>query len=211
MDDLVQRLTEQLTGIGGWEALAMLLGVLYLILAMRQSIWCWYAAFGSTVIYTVIFWQGYLHMESALNAYYMIMAIYGWHSWRASAGGQANAASSLPISRWSLQRHGLAIAAVAALTLLSEFLLEQHTQSPRPYLDSFTTWGAVITTYMVARKVLENWLYWLVVDSAAMYLFIDRGYYFTSVLMGIYLVLVVFGWFSWRREWQAQSRCSSGL
>ena len=73
-----------------------------------------------------------------------------------------------------------------------------------PYLDSFTTWGAVLTTYMVAKKVLENWLYWLVIDTVAIYLYLDRELYLTALLMVIYVVLALFGFKMWLKTYQQQ-------
>jgi len=71
-----------------------------------------------------------------------------------------------------------------------------------PYLDSFTTWASVVTTFMVARKILENWFYWLVIDSVSIYLYFDRELYFTSLLFAIYIVIIFFGWFAWNRSYR---------
>jgi len=89
---------------------------------------------------------------------------------------------------------------VAVLTLMSGYFLSQKTEAAWPYLDSFTTWGAVVTTYMVARKIFENWIYWFVINSVALFLYIERGLYPTALLMMIYLVLVIIGIISWSRQ-----------
>jgi nicotinamide mononucleotide transporter len=67
----------------------------------------------------------------------------------------------------------------------------------------------VITTYMVAQKVLENWLYWLVIDTVAIYLYIDRELYLTALLMAVYVVLAVLGWFMWLKEYKQQNEMVS--
>ena len=184
-----------------WETAGVILGVAYLLFAMRQSQWCWYAAFGSTAIFTWLFFDVSLLMESALNLYYLVMAVYGWYSWR---NGSSNPAEQLPIQTWRLKQHLLVIGGVIAMSLASGYLLTEHTGAVMPYLDSFTTWGAVITTWMVTRKVLENWLYWLVIDAAAIVLYVDRELYLTAVLMMLYLVLAIIGWISWRRDYLSQ-------
>jgi nicotinamide mononucleotide transporter len=74
-----------------------------------------------------------------------------------------------------------------------------------PYIDSFTTWGSVITTFMVARKVLENWLYWIVINSVAIFLYIDRDLYQTAGLYGLYIILSVIGFIAWRKAYFEQS------
>ncbi len=198
-----------------WELAAVILGLAYLVLAMNQSIFCWYAAFGSTAIFSWLFWDVSLLMESGLNVYYLLMAVYGWWVWRANARLEQNdgsikplAASPMLIQTWSSSRHALVILGVILISLASGYGLENNTSAVMPYLDSFTTWGAVVTTYMVAQKVLENWLYWLVIDTFAIYLYIDRELYLTALLMAIYLVLAVAGWFIWLKEYRQQDDSS---
>ena len=189
-----------------WEVAAVILGIAYLVLAMRQSILCWYAAFGSTAIFSWLFWDVSLVMESGLNAYYLIMAIYGWWVWR---GNKEKNETNVAIKTWSLSRHFMIIAGVILISLATGYGLEKNTSAALPYLDSFTTWGAVITTYMVAQKVLENWLYWLVIDTVAIYLFIDRELYLTALLMIVYVVLATIGWFMWLKEYRQQTELPS--
>jgi nicotinamide mononucleotide transporter len=188
------------SGAPGWEALAVALAVAYLLLAVRQNRLCWIAAFASTALYTALFWQVQLVMQSALNVYYMAMAVYGWWHWR--HGGDADA--PLPVQRWPAGRHALALVGIFAAALVSGALLSSHSDAARPYLDSLVTWGAVVTTFMVARKVLENWAYWMVINSLAIVLFVDRGMLPTAGLHAAYLVISVFGWRGWRRDYRRQ-------
>lgn len=196
----LEALWQALGGLHGWEALAVALGIAYLLLAVRESLWCWYAAFFSTAIYLWLFWQVQLPMESALQLYYLVMAVYGWHQWRQGSGAE----SSLAISSWSGQRHLLAIGAVLLASAVSGTLLARYTDAALPYLDSFTTWGSILTTWMVARKVLENWVYWLVIDSASIWLYLERGLLMTAGLFAVYLVIVCFGWRQWLLHYRAQ-------
>ncbi|MDH4022706.1 MAG: nicotinamide mononucleotide transporter family protein, partial [Gammaproteobacteria bacterium] len=133
----------------------------------------------------------------ALQLFYASIAVYGWWVWRPEPGSGA----VLSIHRWPLRRHGLAAVAIALLTLGSGWLLAHYTDAALPYLDSFVTWSAVLTTWMVARKLLENWLYWLVIDGVTLGLALDRGLYLTAALFGLYLVLVVIGWRRWLATW----------
>jgi len=172
-------------------------------LALRENSLCWYCALASTAIYTGLFWDVSLLMESGLNVYYMAMAVYGWWQWRGdkSEEGAINPnKSAIEISRWPLQNHLLAWAVIAVLTLVSGSLLANNTTAALPYLDSFTTWGSVLTTWMVTRKILENWLYWIVIDSVSIFLYVDRGLHLTSLLFVAYVIIVVFGFFAWRKR-----------
>jgi nicotinamide mononucleotide transporter len=208
-DPWLAQLTTAAASLSGWELAAVLLGVAYLLLAVRESLWCWYAAFASTAIFLWLFWQVGLLMESALQVFYLAMALYGWYQWRGGASTPAAASlQPLPIGTWPVRHHLLAVAAILVASATSGFLLERHTDAMLPYVDSFTTWGSILTTWMVARKLLENWLYWLVIDSVSIYLYVERGLFLTAALFAVYLVIVVFGYQQWRKQYHLQ--CTSG-
>jgi nicotinamide mononucleotide transporter len=124
------------------------------------------------------------------------MAIYGWYIW----SNKINVEKELKITSWKKQYHLYAIIIVTLLAIISGFLLEKYTQAALPFLDAFTTWGAIITTYMVAKKIIENWIYWFVIDSISIYLFISRELYLTSLLFFIYLIIIIFGYRSWMKK-----------
>ena len=189
----------------GLETVAVLLGIAYLLFAMRENSLCWYCAFISTGIYIWIFGDVSLYMESALNAYYMVMAVYGWYQWQRGGTG----AKGIKLGSWGIMQHAAAIGLVLVLSAVSGYLLSQNTDARMPYIDSFTTWGSVITTYMVARKVLENWLYWIVIDGVSIFLYIDRGLYQTVGLYSLYLILAVVGYIAWRKAYLQQNASSS--
>jgi nicotinamide mononucleotide transporter len=181
------------------EALAVVLAIAYLLLAARESLWCWYCAFGSSVLYIVIFWDVRLLMESALSVYYAGMAVLGWWQWR---GGSGHAARPIVCLPW--RQHGVLLAAMLVLAALSGWLLQRNTTAAWPYVDSFTAWASVVTTVLVVRKVLENWLYWLLIDGISLLLYVERGLYLTALLFAAYLVIVVFGFLQWRRVYRQQ-------
>ncbi|MBT6585301.1 MAG: nicotinamide mononucleotide transporter [Gammaproteobacteria bacterium] len=182
--------------------MAVALAIAYLLLAVRQHIACWYAAFISTAIFLYVFWQVNLYMESGLQVYYLGMAVYGWWAWQR---GGSEGYPELTISTWSPRQHLIVIGIVVAATFVSGSLLS-GTEQQLGYLDSFTTWGAVVATFMVTRKILENWLYWIVIDSASLYLYFDRELYFTMILFLVYLVIIFFGFRSWLREYSPEAQ-----
>ncbi len=184
------------------EAVSVLLGIVYLVLAIRESLWCWPAAFLSSVLTMAVVFDARLYSEVALNAYYAAMAAFGWYQWR--YGGRRQGAAELPIAVWPLKMHAVAIGGSLALAAVVGSYMSRHTQAAFPYLDAFVTVASVVTTYMVARKILENWLYWLVVDSLALYLYWQRELYLYAGLFALYLVLVVLGLVRWHRDWRAQ-------
>lgn len=182
------------------EWLAVGFGLAYLILAMREHIACWVMAFISTSLFLWLFWQAQLVMESALQVYYLVMAVYGYWQWTSGEQGHER-----KIQRLNRSQHALITLGISVLTLGSGYWLSQNTEAVQPYLDSFTTWGAIITTYLVAIKVLENWLYWIVIDLASMQLYANSELWVTVGLFGLYVVLAVLGYRTWRRHYQAQN------
>ena len=202
MIEFLNTVGEQLQRNSLLELTAVVFAIAYLVLAVRENILCWFAASVSTFIFLYIFWDVNLYMESGLQVYYLAMAVFGWYQWRRANDGS----TSLQVSMWRMQQHLIALALIALLTFISGYLLNSGTDAQLPYLDSFTTWGSVVTTYMVTRKILENWIYWLVIDSISIYLYIDRELYFTAMLFVVYIAITFFGWFSWSKKYQPNMR-----
>ena len=185
------------------EIASVAFGLAYLVLAVRQNILCWAAALISTLLSLVLFYDARLYPETALQVFYAAMAVYGWWQWRHGGRPGERVEPQLPVSVWPWRYHALAVAgSIAAALALGTAL--SHTNAAFPYLDSFTSVGAVITTYMVAKKVLENWVYWLVIDGITLYIYWQRSLYLYAALFVVYLVLVVVGFYRWHRDWRAQ-------
>lgn len=196
---MIERLTALLTLTSGWELLAVALAIAYVLLAIRQSLWCWPAAIGSASIYAVLFTSGQLYMESALQVFYVVMAIYGWLSWRRGKAGQA-----LLISTRSWRWHLLWWVGLLALVVVLATIMERYTNADMARLDTLTTVFSLFATFLVARKVLENWLYWVVIDALYVMLFWSKGFYPTAILFAAYTVIALFGYLRWRRDWSRQ-------
>ncbi|HEY0961040.1 MAG TPA: nicotinamide riboside transporter PnuC [Pseudomonadales bacterium] len=179
------------------EALAVALALAYLYLAARENIWCWLCAFASSLLYVFVLWDARLLTEAGLNVFYMVMAVAGWHQWRRRGAGEG--LSQIVSMKW--WHHVPLFALLFVMTWLSGYAMQTWTTAAYPFVDSFITWGSVITTVLVIRKVLENWLYWVLFDSVAIFLYINRGLYMTAVLFGLYVVIVIFGYMRWRRSY----------
>jgi nicotinamide mononucleotide transporter len=193
-------LVSQARGLAPLEVTAVVAAIAYLLLAIRQNIWCWFGAAISTAIYVYLFIVAKLYMESVLNLFYFVMAIYGWSVWYF---GRSDG-HELPVSVWPLRIHAIAITGIIALSMVNGYLLEQYTDAAWPYVDSLTTWGAIWATFLVARKVLENWWYWLVIDIASVAIYWSRELQLTSLLFVVYVIMIPFGLLAWRRSWREQ-------
>ena len=180
------------------EGFAVLLALAYLVLAARESIWCWYCAFASSALYVVLMWDARLLTEAGLNVFYMGMAVVGWYQWR-GGGADAGKVQIISLAWW---HHVALFAVLTVLTAVSGWTLQAWATAAFPFVDAFIAWGSVITTILVIRKVLENWLYWVLFDGVAIFVYINRGLYMTALLFALYVVIVIFGYIKWRAEFR---------
>lgn len=179
--------------MSGWEVAAALMGVAYILLAAKESQWCWPFAFFSTVIYTVLFWDGNLPMQALLNFYYIGMAVYGYWLWRK----HGKAEDTLAITSWGWSKNALFIVTGLIISAIVTYYLTKAGQSKSPALDAYTTVFAVMNTWLMANKILQNWLYWVIIDAAAVVLYVQTSYYATAALFVLNTILAAAGYISW--------------
>lgn len=196
--EFIQTIIESLNVMTTYEAIAMILAIAYIVLAIKQSLWCWPAAFVSTLIYTILFYDVSLLMDSALNAYYLIMAVYGWYSWK--YGGKLEQ-QELEVTTYGLNKNIQIIIVLTIISLVFGYVMANYTSADFAYVDSFTTVFAVFSTYMLAKKIIENWMYWIVIDIISIYIYIQKGLNLTAVLFMIYTILAFIAYQNWKKEY----------
>jgi nicotinamide mononucleotide transporter len=189
------------------EWIAVVLALAYVLLAIRQIRWCWPAAAASAAIYFVLFARGGLPMQAALQLFYIAMAAYGWYAWRADHGEPAE----LRVRSWPARRHALALSAVVLATVANVALLPAESGLLVAGADAFVAWGSVFATWLTARKVLENWLYWIVFDVVAAILYFAQGFHATAGLFVVYVVLAARGFVAWRADLAPRTDAATGL
>jgi len=206
-----------------FELIAVVSSLLYVVLAAKRNIWCWPAALLSTVIYTVIFYDVYLWMDSALQVYYTGMAFYGWYCWRITnrdnvikdsvtidnTNSENNSLrlsqnNNIVIQKWPITIHIKAILLLSVLSLIVGTLMATYTLTHFPYLDAATTVFAIFATYMVTQKVLENWIYWIIIDFVSIYLYVQKELTPTAILFVLYVGIAAYGYLQWRKEYNVQ-------
>jgi len=175
------------------ESAAVFFSILYVVLAVKESILCWGAAAISVILYIYICYTAQLYPETGLQVFYLLMAFYGYHQWNKND-------STLKIQQWTTTKHLLILLLGASLTFLMGFYFTIYTNAAMPLVDSFTTVFSVFATYMVTKKVLGNWLYWIVIDIVSVYLYFSRDLHLTSLLFIMYTVIAIFGYFSWLKR-----------
>ena len=177
------------------ESVAVFFSILYVILAAKESIWCWRAAAISVTLYIYIFFSVQLYPETGLQVFYLFMAFYGYYNWNKKE-------QSLQIIEWNISKHFAVLILGAILTFLMGFYFTTYTNAKMPIVDSFTTVFSIFATYMVVKKILGNWLYWIVIDTVSVYLFYSRDLHLTSLLFMAYTIIAVFGYFNWLKLMQ---------
>lgn len=196
---------EQFVALSTAEIVAVVFAVLYLLLAIRQSIWCWFCAGVSTAIYIWLFAGARLYMESALNVFYFAMALYGWYVWHSGRDDS----HELPVTVWPLRTHVTALGIIAILAFAMGTFLSRNTDAAYPFVDSVTTFAAIWATFLVARKVFENWWYWLVIDVVSVFIYWSRGLELTALLFVIYVLMIPFGLVAWTRSMRGEARAEA--
>jgi nicotinamide mononucleotide transporter len=182
----------QLAATSFLEGIAVALALAYVWLATRQNIWCWPCALVSTGIYTWLFWTVSLPFHTGLNFYYLIMAVYGLKKWR------DNHADTFPVQSWPIFRHMICIVGLTIGALILSHFASTVLDVNYIYLDAFITVFSVFTTVLVAHKVRENWLYWIVINLFAAYLYFANDLALTGMLFICYTGFAVYGFIQWR-------------
>ena len=179
------------------EWLAVVSSIVYVILAAKRIIWCWLFAFIGSLLFVYLCYVGQLYIEASLQLFYVAMAVVGWLSWNHSD-------QQVAIGKWLIKYHVLNVLICATIAMLIGFLFDQYTQQAYPYVDAFTTVFSLSATYMVTRKILGNWVYWIFIDIFLIYLYAQRDYHLTAVQYGIFTVLAVYGYLAWKKEYKRQ-------
>lgn len=183
--------------INPFEALAVLLGVVYVLLILRRNRWGWVAGAASSLILAVLAERSRLPMQALLQLAYVAIAVYGWFRWKPEEGAQR-------VGVWPWQRHLLAVALCLGVSLLLSRLPVMRDNSDWPYIDSLVACVGLFASWLVARVYLENWLYWIVIDTLTIFLFVKQDLEFTALLFVAYLVISCLGFRSWLRIYLRQ-------
>lgn len=192
------------------EIIGTAVGLVYLWLEYRASIYLWLAGIVMPAIYLFVYYEAGLYADFGINIYYLIAAAYGWFFWMwgrrkrrgvrtVDADSNDNSPRDLPIVRTPLKCYlPLLVVFVASFIGIAQILIH-YTDSNVPWLDSFTTALSIVGMWMLARKYLEQWFAWVLVDIVCCGLYIYKDLYFTSVLYGLYSIIAIFGYFKWKR------------
>lgn len=178
------------------EFIAVVFSIIYVLLAAKKNIWCWFFAAFSVLIYTYLCFNAQLYMETILQCFYLIMAFYGYYNWSKNS----SKSYKIKIIELPINKHLQIIFLGAVVSFLMGYFLANYSDAKMALLDSFTTTFSIIATFMVAKKILDNWLYWIAIDISSIYLYNSRDLHLTAILFFIYTIIAIYGYKNWLQK-----------
>ncbi len=186
------------------EIFGAISGLLYLYFSIRQKIWLWPLGLITSALYVYVFFVTRFYADMGLNIYYVLISIYGWYYWLYGSGKREK--DTLRISALT-PRLGVILLIITALIYVTlVYMLKKlpewlHVEvSELLYWDAFTTAASIVATWMLARKIIQHWLIWIVVDAVSLGLYVYKGMYPTVVLFLVYTLMAFKGYIEWKKE-----------
>jgi nicotinamide mononucleotide transporter len=178
------------------EAIAAILGLSSVYFSMRGNILVYPTGIISTAIYVYILFFAGLFGDMSINAYYVAMSIYGWHKWTRKSGDN----TYIPIRLSTKKEKLLSILIFIASYITLAYILKNHTVSTVPYIDAFTTSIFFVGMWLMAKKILDNWIFWIIGDLVSIPLYIYKGLTITSIQYIVFTILAIKGFIEWKRQ-----------
>ena len=192
-----------------------ILGLIYILLEYKASIWLWLVGVLMPALDILLYWEHGLYGDAALAVYYTVAGIYGFLVWRFGRKykttsklddeSKANV-SDMPITHMKRKYYLPAIVFFFAAWGATWYLLKTYTNSTVPVLDGFTNALSFVGLWALARKYIEQWFFWIVVDVISCYLYVGKGIPFKAGLYGLYVVIAVAGYFKWKKQVVSQKK-----
>lgn len=180
------------------EIFGMISGLVYIFLEIKAKLLMWPVGIVTSAFFIIVFFTSKFYADMSLQIYYLVISIYGWIYWY--KGNKNSQTKKLPVTKISKKTALILLAITFILFLIMSFVLKQYTDSPIPYWDSFTTALSITATWMLAKKIIEQWLIWIIVDLVSMALYIYKHLYPTAFLFLVFTILAFVGYFEWKKQ-----------
>jgi len=181
------------------ELIGTIAGLSYIYFSIKQKIWIWPIGILSSALYIYVFFISKFYADMGLQVYYLFISFYGWYFWL--NGNKTNdKRDEVPVT-FTKKKMAIYLTLITFVIFVAiALILKYLTDSQVSILDSLTTAGSIVATWMLARKYLEHWLIWIVVDVISIGLYIYKGLYITVVLFVAYLIMAIVGYFQWKKS-----------
>ncbi|MDW7691632.1 nicotinamide riboside transporter PnuC [Flammeovirgaceae bacterium SG7u.111] len=180
------------------EIISVVFGLAYLVLMMRENIWCWIFGILSSILGIYLFVEAKLYSEAILYFYYVLIGVYGWVKWSKKKNG-----NTLGVTTWGAKAHALILVVGFALSFLLGYTFNRFSDAEKPFIDSTTSIFSFIASYLEAHKILSSWIFWIVINGISIWLYFVRGLEVYAGLMVLYFILSFAGYFQWKRSYEA--------
>ncbi|TNE35656.1 nicotinamide riboside transporter PnuC [bacterium] len=180
------------------EIIGTLLNLIFLILVIKENIWCWIFGIVGSLVSIILFIQTKLYSEAILYSYYVIMGVYGWIKWNKKSNDEV----VLQVTESPVYVHIIWIVVCFILLISLGWFFDNYTDANNPYMDAFTTIFAFLATYFEAIKLRSAWYYWIVINGVSIWLYLQRGLEIYSILMFVYFILSFVGLISWHKSYK---------
>ncbi|MBL7884026.1 MAG: nicotinamide mononucleotide transporter [Bacteroidia bacterium] len=178
------------------EWLIFITAILYVLLAGVENSWCWLFGIISSALSVYLCYTGQLFLESILSVFYVVIGFYGWYQWKHGSKEK----KELRISSASTKKLCVFFLIGFSFWLPIGVFAESFSTQALPYVDAFVTSFSIVATYMAAKKLIQNWMFWIVIDAVAVYLYAARDFNLIALLYFIYTLIALVGYFSWKKK-----------
>jgi nicotinamide mononucleotide transporter len=182
-----------------FEWLATISGFLYIYYTIREDTRLWIYGIVSSALFAWVFFKSLIYANSILYIYYVIIGFYGWYAWSRSEKEKDDAAK-LTIHRSSVKMLIVYIAVSVILAIPIYYILRKFSDSDAPLIDAVLTTGGMVATWMLTQKLIEQWIFWIIIDLIWCGLMIFKGMYPTLLLFVAYTILALKGYLEWKKE-----------
>jgi len=179
------------------EILGVIASLVYLYFSVRQNIWTWPFGIIASLLYVLVFFEAGFYADMSLQVYYFFISIYGWYFW---VYGKKKGENKLRVGSLRRKEWIVYIFLTLILTFVAGYFLKKISGSLLPYLDAFTTSASILATWMLARKIIDTWLFWIVIDMVSIGMYIYKGLYPTIILFVVYTIMAVIGYYQWKKD-----------
>lgn len=186
------------------EVLGFITGVICVWLTAKENIWNFPIGIANSAFFLWTFWQAHLFADSLLQIVYIVLGILGWYWWKF---GGANRTELTVQRAHPYEIFGLVLLGIIGTHYMTGYLTS--VKDAAPFLDALTTVLSLVATYLLSRKLLENWFVWITADVIYIYLYIVKNLYVTAFTYVVFLVMCVIGLQYWRKTWKKQDGVSS--
>lgn len=180
------------------EIFGAIFGFLSVYFTIRQNIWCWYFGLLQVTLYCFVFYTSKLYSDMILHIIYIFLQFYGWYNWKYGGSNK----STLRVTLLTNTTFWIGVTVIA--TLFTGYIMQTKTDASFPYEDAFIMIASLVAQYLMIKKVLESWLFWIIVDVVAIIIYAYKNLYFTTALYVLFLVMAVMGYLEWKKAYNEE-------